>query len=96
MSQVSQIKRRRTQDDWSQLMTEYEAGELTQCQFCAHHQLAYSTFCYWRKRLSAGAVRTELAAVSAPLLELPVLPTPGQSNWRLELELGQGMVLRLK
>ena len=96
MSQVPQIKSRRTQDDWSQLMTEYEAGELTQRQFCEYHQLAYSTFCYWRKRLSAGAVRTERAATSVPLLELPVLPMRGQSDWRLELELGQGVVLRLK
>ena len=96
MSQVPQIKSRRTQDDWSQLMTEYEAGELTQRQFCERHQLAYSTFCYWRKRLSAGAVRTELAATSVPLIELPVLPMPEQTKWRLELELGQGVVLRLK
>jgi len=96
MPQTPQTQSRRSQEDWNWLMTEYEAGELTQRQFCERRQLAYSTFCYWRKRLSAGAVRTELAAVSAPLLELPVLPTPGQSDWRLELELGQGMVLRLK
>ena len=74
----------------------YEAGELTQRQFCEHHQLAYSTFCYWRKRLSAGAVRTERTATSVPLLELPLLPIPGQSDWRLEPELGQGVVSRLK
>jgi putative transposase len=96
MPQAPQTQSRRSQEDWNWLMTEYEAGDVTQRQFCERHQLAYSTFCYWRKRLSAGAVRTELAAVSAPLLELPVLPTPGQSDWRLELELGQGMVLRLK
>ena len=96
MSQAPQIKSRRSQDDWSQLMTEYEAGELTQRQFCERHQLAYSTFCYWRKRLSAGVVRTELAATSMPLIELPLLPIPGQSDWRLEPELGQGVVSRLK
>ena len=69
MSQAVQTESRRSQDDWRQLMTEYEAGELTQRQFCEYHQLAYSTFCYWRKRLSAGAVRTERAATSVPLLE---------------------------
>ena len=96
MPQAPQTQSRRSQDDWRQLMAEYEAGELTQRQFCEHHQLAYSTFCYWRKRLSAGAVRTERTATSLPLLELPVLPAPGQLDWRLELELGQGVVLRLK
>ena len=94
MSQAPQTQSRRSQDDWNQLMTEYEAGELTQRQFCERHQLAYSTFCYWRKRLSAGAVRTELSATSESLLELPLLPMPGQSGWRLEL--GQGVILRLK
>ena len=96
MSQALQTKSRRSQDDWIQLMTEYEASELTQRQFCEHHQLAYSTFCYWRKRLSAGAVRTELAATSIPLLELPLLSMHEQADWRLELDLGQGVILRLK
>jgi len=96
MSQVPQTKSRRTQDDWRQLMTEYEAGELTQRQFCERHHVAYSTFCYWRKRLSAGAVCAEPATASAPLLELPLLSMHAQTHWRLELELGQGVVLRLK
>ena len=87
MSQVPQTKSRYSQDDWSQLMTEYQASELTQRQFCERHQLAYSTFCYWRKRLLAGAARTELAATPVPLLEFPVLPMRGQTDWRLELEL---------
>ena len=96
MLQAPQTKSRRDRAEWIQLMTEYEAGELTQRQFCEHRQVAYSTFCYWRKRLSAGAARTELAATPVPLLELPVLPMRGQTDWRLELELGQGVVLRLK
>lgn len=96
MSQAPQTKTRRRQEAWKQLMAEYEASDLTQREFCECHQLAYSTFCYWRKRLSADAVRTEPAAASVPLLELPVLPVHGQTNWRLELELGQGVVLRLK
>ena len=44
MSRAAQTKSRYSQDDWSQLMAEYEASELTQRQFCEHHQLAYSTF----------------------------------------------------
>ena len=96
MSQAVQIKSRRSHDDWRQLMTEYEAGELSQRQVCEHHQLAYSTFCDWRKRRSAGAVRTERTATSVPQRDFPQLPAPAQSDWRLELELGQGVVLRLK
>ena len=96
MSQTSQTRIRRNREEWIQLMTEYESGELTQRQFCEHHQLVYSTFGYWRKRLSADAVRPEPATASAPLLELPLLSMHEQTDWRLELELGQGVVLRLK
>ena len=93
MSQVSQIKTRRSRDQWSQLMADYEASSLTQREFCEHRQLAYSTFCYWRKRLSAdtGSMR-----LSEPLVELPVLPMHEPAHWRLELELGQGVVLRVR
>jgi hypothetical protein len=42
MSQAQQTRSRRSQDDWNQLMAEYEASELTQRQFCERHQLAYS------------------------------------------------------
>ena len=61
MSQAVQTESRRSQDDWRQLMTEYEAGELTQRQFCEYHQLAYSTFCYWR-----SACRQALCVLSGP------------------------------
>ena len=93
MSRDLQTKTRRSREDWLQLMAEYEAGDLTQRQFCAQRQLAYSTFCYWRKRLSAD---TAPASLAAPLIELAALPIYEPTDWRLELELGQGVVLRLK
>lgn len=90
MSHTVPIKTRRNRDDWMQLMAEYDASDLTQRQFCARQQLAYSTFCYWRKRLSSDATP------AAALIELPMQPVYEQTDWRLELELGQGVVLRLK
>jgi len=90
MSQAVPAKTRRSREDWMQLMAEYNASDLTQRQFCARQQLAYSTFCYWRKRLSAHA------APATPLIELSALPVYEPTDWRLELELGQGVVLRLK
>ena len=93
MSEALPIKIRRSREDWMQLMAEYEASGLTQREFCEQQQLAYSTFCYWRKHLSADAVSIRSAE---PLVELPAMPMHEQTHWRLELELGQGVVLRFK
>ena len=93
MSQALPIKTRRSRAEWIQLMAEYEASDLTQREFCEQQQLAYSTFCYWRKRLSGDSANMRSFD---SLVELPVLSMHEPAHWRLELELGQGLVLRLK
>jgi hypothetical protein len=84
---------RRSQADWEQLMAQYEAGGLKQRAFCEQHGLAYSTFCYWRKRLRQS---TTIENHSEHLFELPTLPVDKHPDWRVELDLGQGVVLRMK
>ena len=74
-------------------MAQYEAGDLSQRIFCEQHGLAYSTFGYWRKQLRQSANHENQ---SASLIELPMLPTSESPDWRVELDLGKGMVLRLK
>jgi transposase-like protein len=96
MSKTVSPENRRSREEWERLMAEYEAGEVSQRAFCAEHGLAYSSFGYWRKRLR-GAVAAGDRPMPA-LVELPawcgmaVEPSP----WRLELELGEGMVLRVR
>ena len=62
-------KTRRGRDERIRLMDAYEAGGLTQCHFCEQRGVAYSTFSYWRKRLSQG---TATDADIERLIELPV------------------------
>jgi len=87
---------RRSREEWERLMGEYEAGEVSQRVFCAQRGLAYSSFGYWRKQLR-GALPAEDRPMPA-LVELPALarlavePAP----WRIELELGEGIVLRVR
>ena len=90
---MPQNKTRRGRNEWTRLIAKYEAGAATQREFCQRHGLAHSTFCCWRKRLLQGAASD---AGVEPLVELPLLPIDGPSPWRLELELGQGVVLRLR
>ncbi len=84
---------RRDRSAWEQLMSQYEASDLSQRTFCEQHGLAYSTFGYWRKQLRQSAAHENQPA---SLIELPMLPTSDSRGWRVELDLGKGMVLRLK
>lgn len=84
---------RRDRSEWERLMTQYEAGDLSQRMFCERHGLAYSTFGYWRKQLRQLAYNENQPT---SLIELPMLPTGESRGWRVELDLGNGMVLRLK
>ena len=91
-------RKRRTRSEWSQIMTEYEASGLTQRRFCDERGVAYSSFCNWRKRLIQQNVS------SSPLIELPMdlsmAKTPhsmtSTPDWRVELELGDGIVIRIR
>lgn len=84
---------RRSRDEWKRLMAAYEASDLTQRAFCAEQGLAYSTFCYWRRRLR----QEESTDREGPtLVELPVLAGSASGDWRVELDLGDGLVLRLR
>ncbi len=96
MAQSQRRKRiHRSRTEWSRLLSEFEASDTTQWSFCAERGLTLSNFCRWRKRL-----RTETPDDShaGPLIELPPLPglTSDPGDWRAELDLGGGIVLRLK
>jgi len=86
-------KSRHSRSDWEQLMAQYEVSGLKQRAFCEQHGLTYSTFCFWRKQLRQSA---SIKNHPGHLFELPILPVDKSSDWRVELDLGQGVVLRLK
>jgi len=86
-------KPRRSRSGWAQLMTQYESSGLKQRTFCEQHGLAYSTFCYWRKQLRQSP---SIENHSEHLFELPTLPGDKDPDWRVELDLGHGVTLRMK
>ena len=85
---------------WRQLIAQYETGSLTQKSFCQKHRISVSSFHKWRQRfkqnedadhfidISRAIVPTQHKSQSAVELESPA--------WLVELELGQGMVLRVR
>jgi hypothetical protein len=69
-----------------------EGGE----QFCRERDLTLSSFAYWRRGLGKARTGDRAVAASALLLEVtPQASTPAGS-WDVELELGSGMVQRLR
>ena len=94
MDKASESAARKSREEWVELMAEYEAGGLSQREFCERHEVAYSTFGYWRKRLRSPVV--PLQAAPEPLLELLPLTLDDTRDWRVELDLGCGVMLRVR
>ena len=44
--------KRRTREQWQELVDKQAASELSVSEFCTHHDLTVSNFYLWRKKLS--------------------------------------------
>lgn len=101
---------RRSEAQWRALVASFERGDETRRVFCARHRVARSTFDWWRKRVrgQAAVSRRGARAAAVPRPQAPVFveltPTAtgvigssaAATGWDLELELGAGLVLRLR
>lgn len=80
---------RRSVEQWQTILDRQAASHLSAKAFCDTHQLSYAVFCRWRKRLASSD--------QAPLVELTdLVQAPRRQQWDIELELGDGMTLRLR
>ena len=94
MSEGKRAVVRRSPEEWRTILERFERCGQSHREFCLAEDLALSTFSWWRRKLRRsgahgaavdGAVFVELAA------DRPTLPA-----WDAELDLGGGMVLRLR
>ena len=94
---------RRTAAQWRKLIERFERAGRTRGEFCAAHGLALSTFDLWRRKLGATPAAVEEDHPEAQFVEL-TNPAQAQASsissgtceWEVELELGAGVVLRLR
>ena len=87
--------KRRTREQWQELIDKQAAGELTVSEFCAQHALTVSNFYLWRKKLSDDS--QSLASQDSWLaFDMPASADrePG-AVWEIELALPGGVVLRM-
>lgn len=79
----------RTRGEWEALIERFEGSGLSRQRFCSEAGLSVSSFDYWRRKL-----RGERSAARPGFIELPSIAA--DSGWDVELELGGGVVLRLR
>jgi len=79
----------RSPEQWQTIIDRQSASGQSARAFCDSQQICYAVFCKWRKRLSI--------ADQPPLVELSgLIDTPRANPWDIELDLGDGMTLRLR
>jgi hypothetical protein len=95
------MNKRRSQHEWQRLIEEQAASGLTQKVFCAQAGIAVATFGYWKRKLrNEGAFHPDEPANPQRVtlddwIELtPPSPEPAP-GWHIELDLGNGLCLRL-
>ncbi len=89
----------RSQGQWKALLEEFSNSGLTKSAFCKKHRIATSSLYRWQQLFAepAGGA-TDFIDVTQPLSSTP-RPVPTfvrDSDWQVELELGAGIVLRLR
>ncbi|MFU8764269.1 MAG: IS66 family insertion sequence element accessory protein TnpA [Haliea sp.] len=92
----SRISRSRAQK--KALVEEFNASGLTKTAFCQHHGIATSCLSRWQKALAPASAADDFVDITKSV-SAAVAPRPAveeQPRWQVELELGAGVVLRVR
>ena len=91
--------RRRSGRDWRALVKAYGKRSCTREAFCHRHGVAVSTLDWWRRKLGDEPKTKQLVRATRPaefdFIDLGASPAD-RPSWDIELDLGAGMVLRLR
>ena len=88
----------RTRSQWKSLVDEFNTSGLTRTAFCKNNHIATSCLYRWQKVLTGQPTAAEFIDITEPLARTaPTLAVPdSDGQWQVELELGAGMVLRVR
>jgi len=89
MGESKRRRIRRSEAEWQRLINEQTDSGQTQAAFCAANGISVGSFQNWKRRLAAEVS-------SEPWLELGALAEHCPSGWDIELDLGDGLCLRLR
>ena len=88
-----QRRSRLSREDWQQLIRSQTKSGQTEAEFCAQRSISLTRFGHWKRRLEKATSNT---TDNTNWLELPSLPVGIASGWDIELDLGNGLCLRLR
>ncbi len=94
MSEGKRMTVRRSAEEWRTIVSRFERSGQTRKQFCTAEDLAPSTFSLWRRKLRRSEAGSG-ANGAGRFVELADSPT-ALPAWEAELDLGEGVVLRLR
>ena len=83
---------RRSREQWQQLVQEQGDSGLNPADFCQLRSINLVSFGNWRRRLK----KESTVGSDTHWLELPTAPAPRSARWDIELDLGNGLCLRLR
>ena len=93
---------RRSAAQWQDLVERFERAGQSRGRFCTAHGLALSTFDLWRRKLRTtpaadkGHPEALFVELTNPAQRQASTPSAGTQAWEVELELGAGVVLRIR
>ena len=93
----SKTRVQRSRDQWQTLVSEFASSGLTKVAFCKKHGIATSCLYRWQKVFTEQPVRDDFIDITQPVAGATPAPfTADNEQWQVELELGAGIVLRLR
>ncbi len=95
------MSKRRSRIEWQELIDEQAASGLSQKAFCAQRDIPLATFGYWKRKLRSVSPSLPAGSGADPVsladwIELPTHEPASGGGWQIELELGNGLCLRLR
>ena len=88
----SSRRRRRTANEWEKLISCFEQGVQTRRDFCLSQGVSLSTFDLWRRKLRGKTAQSD----ESMFVEVSQAEPTEVTSWDVELELGGGVILRVR
>lgn len=90
---------RRSRQQWAELIELQPDSGLSISQFCKQAGVSYQSFQNWRKKLEPQALKADSASgfieLTAPSSSVADARTDKPGHWLIELDLGDGLRLRI-
>ena len=89
-------RKRRSEQQWQELVDRYESSAQAQIEFCRGQGISVASLCKWRQRLRGDAHGARQASVAAEFVRFdPSADAVAATGITIRLDLGAGVVLEI-